>query len=242
MAKCTTTGICHICGHDRDLSFEHVPPRKAFNDRRISVVMGRNCLDTNKHNLRDTRGEIRQKGLGHYTLCEKCNNDTGSWYGPAYVEWTFQGMRLKEQATGDCVDFTFRIYPLRVIKQIVCIFLSITKTSDLPRFRHDLARFVLNKDEKTMDSSMRILAYLNLTPVFRFSAVSFRLDMKNRRRCLFCDFAFPPYGYILTDNPDFDAELVDISSFSQYPYDLLTDVSLRLPIHPIETWMPGVFG
>jgi hypothetical protein len=28
-------GICHICGQEKELSFEHVPPAAAFNSRPI---------------------------------------------------------------------------------------------------------------------------------------------------------------------------------------------------------------
>jgi len=27
------------------------------------------------------KGPIQQRGMGSYTLCNKCNNDTGHWYG-----------------------------------------------------------------------------------------------------------------------------------------------------------------
>ncbi len=242
MAKRSINGICHICGNRRVLSFEHVPPRQAFNDRRLSVITGRNCIDTNINNLRDTSGEIRQKGLGSYTLCVKCNNDTGAWYGPAYIEWTRQGMGLTERTIKNHTQVTFRIHPLRVIKQIICIFLSTMKTTDLQVFRNELAKFVLNKNERNMNSSIHIFTYLNPAPIFRSSAVSFKLDIKKGKHYFFCDFVFPPYGYILSDRGDFDSRLIDISDFSQYCYEDLTDISIPIPIYPIETWIPGALN
>jgi hypothetical protein len=35
MGKRTRTGKCHICGNTGQLSFEHVPPESAFNDKPI---------------------------------------------------------------------------------------------------------------------------------------------------------------------------------------------------------------
>lgn len=31
-------GICHICGNDGKLSYEHVPPEAAFNNHRILTL------------------------------------------------------------------------------------------------------------------------------------------------------------------------------------------------------------
>jgi hypothetical protein len=33
MGKRTKNGRCHICGNVGELSFEHVPPEKAFNNK-----------------------------------------------------------------------------------------------------------------------------------------------------------------------------------------------------------------
>jgi hypothetical protein len=72
-------------------------------------------------NLR--KGKKLQRGLGDFTLCEKCNNDTGSWYGASYVNWALQGMVLNQKSKGSgSLYFPFYIYPLRVIKQLITMF------------------------------------------------------------------------------------------------------------------------
>ncbi len=97
MRKGTQSGICHICRSDGPLSFEHVPPKSAFNDKPIVWRVGRDALD----NLPSARGQIKQKGAGAYTLCPTCNNKTGGWYGSAYAKWAYQGMDLVEYAKRD---------------------------------------------------------------------------------------------------------------------------------------------
>jgi hypothetical protein len=37
--------------------------------------------------LKNPQGKINQRGSGKHTLCHRCNNDTGGWYGRAYVEF-----------------------------------------------------------------------------------------------------------------------------------------------------------
>jgi hypothetical protein len=77
MARKKIIDVCHICGVNGKLSFEHVPPRAAFNNRRV-VKVG---FDDAAHLGPDQvpRGQIQQRGAGAYTLCESCNNWTGNW-------------------------------------------------------------------------------------------------------------------------------------------------------------------
>ena len=72
--KKSKTGQCWLCGIVGKLSFEHVPPESAFNDQRIFSDSVANILKN--RNIR-----ISQRGARDYTLCERCNNSTGSWYG-----------------------------------------------------------------------------------------------------------------------------------------------------------------
>lgn len=34
------SGICHICGKETELTFEHLPPRKANNNNRAKAIVG----------------------------------------------------------------------------------------------------------------------------------------------------------------------------------------------------------
>src|SRR5690606_19434915 len=96
MARRRTQGKCHICGQFGDLSFEHVPPEAAFNNRPIRVKSGMQLVNAD---LDDERGRTQQRGAGGYTLCERCNSLTGTWYGSAYVDWACQGLHLSQYAS-----------------------------------------------------------------------------------------------------------------------------------------------
>jgi len=82
MARRKKTGVCCICGQTGELSFEHVPPKAAYN--KITVIE----YEWEQHvQNRKSKGRSRQGGAGAYTLCEQCNNNTGPWYGDEYVKW-----------------------------------------------------------------------------------------------------------------------------------------------------------
>lgn len=173
-------GTCCICGKEGKLSFEHVPPRSAFNDHPIFVANIKELIGNWDGELRSIKGKVHQLGAGDYTLCEKCNSDTGAWYGNAFADWAYQAFQVLTSARGEpSLYYNFRVFPLRVIKQIVCMFFS----SNGPDFRTvhpDLVKFVLDREARHLKPSIRIYTYYNLAPVSRQSGVASLLNVEKR--------------------------------------------------------------
>lgn len=69
-------GKCYICGRIGKLSFEHIPPRKAFNERPVIKAQFEELVGLGPDE--PITGQIQQRGRGEYTLCPRCNNNTGS--------------------------------------------------------------------------------------------------------------------------------------------------------------------
>jgi 5-methylcytosine-specific restriction endonuclease McrA len=89
------TGECCICGYIGELTFEHVPPRAAYNDRRVFEAKMENLLGGEWiPGTAVTNGRYLRRGAGRYSLCGKCNNDTGAWYGTPYVDFGPGGARV----------------------------------------------------------------------------------------------------------------------------------------------------
>lgn len=168
MARKKVFGNCRICGKHAKLSFEHVPPEAAFNN---CPVVGKHIIDLiNKDPdyYFDEKGHKSQRGAGAYTLCKQCNSATGAWYGSAFANFAYQSLDTLKHAKGHpSLYYPFRIYPLRVIKQIITMFFSVN--NDLFRTNHqDLVKFVLDKKKRYLDPDTRILAYFTLGPHLRF--------------------------------------------------------------------------
>jgi len=90
---------CHLCGEITKLTHEHVPPQKAFNAHQVFLYWGKDIIGREKFpwDFSGLKGKQHQGGVGWRTLCAKCNNDTGGWYAPAFIEFTYQGFkRYKE--------------------------------------------------------------------------------------------------------------------------------------------------
>jgi hypothetical protein len=57
--------ICHVCGEHKKLSFEHVPPKAAFNANPILRAEFEKALAS--ENIDELRCKVHQRGSGAYT-------------------------------------------------------------------------------------------------------------------------------------------------------------------------------
>jgi hypothetical protein len=235
-------GNCHICGTKTKLTFEHVPPRAAFNNQPVVYAKFEELAKLESlDDIEQARGKKSQRGAGAYTLCGKCNSDTGAWYGNAFVDWAYQGLVVLDNTKrAPSLYHLFHLFPLRVIKQIICMFFSANPPS-FQGVHSDLVRLVLNKEQKYLRPNVRIYAFLNASPRSRQSSVSGLLNINSEfPPRIFSEIAFPPFGYVMCiDSPPPDIRLVDISHFANYGYNEWMDVPLQLPILPVYTYLPG---
>ena len=236
--KRSKRGKCHICGLTTDLTFEHVPPRAAFNDRPVVLTNFEKAMEWSPG--QELRGPIQQKGAGAYTLCARCNNNTGSWYGPQFVEWTYRGLEILIDSRGTPSLFHLHyVFPLAVIKQIVTMFFSVN--SEVFGDKHpDLVRFVLDREARRLPHWCRVFAYLNTSPRLRNQSVAARGSFTSSQFVTFSEIAFPPFGYVMTfDSGPPDDRLTEITHFGEYGYGEFDVIDLRIPHLPIATSLPG---
>ncbi|MCL4270643.1 MAG: hypothetical protein KJZ72_13910 [Anaerolineales bacterium] len=239
MVKKKYQGYCRICGEFGDLSFEHVPPRSAFNNRPVRYINFGSELVLGPEE--QVKGPIQRKGMGGYTLCVRCNNITGHWYGSQFVDWCYQAMNILIRAEGKpSLIYLTRLYPLPVIKQIVAMFFSINSL-DFRKANPDLVDFVLNKDKLYLSPKYRIFVYYNIEGNFRTTGVTAAMNIvKGKKISLLTELSYPPFGYIMTfDSEPSDNRVFEITHFARYSYGTWTPMELKLPILPTYLGIPG---
>ena len=239
MGKPNIEGTCHLCGQVGKLSFEHVPPEAAFNDHRLLAHRVDQLL---KDGSGKTGGKFYQRGAGAYTLCKSCNEQTGGWYGRKYVEWVRQGMFILQTTQREpSLWYNFHIFPLRIIKQIACMFFSIN-SENFQEVHPELVRFVLNPTVRHLPESLRIFAFYAVDLNSRQSSVTASMNLvdssKNRT---FTEMTFLPFGYCLTfdGEPPPHESMADISSFGRYSYNDWKTIPLQMPVLPTVSFLPG---
>lgn len=132
MSKQIHFGKCALCGCEGPLTFEHIPPKSALNQYPAKAYSANDVLNRHDKMPWDYSGlkyTDMQRGVGAYTLCKNCNNQTGEWYGNDYKSVILQlygalnDLKGKEQN-----KYKIRInnfHGLRFIKQVFSMFCSI---------------------------------------------------------------------------------------------------------------------
>ena len=239
-------GTCKICGFEGELSYEHIPPKKAFNNKTFYTLtneevlkLDRSCDFSTEAIKKQKLGQIKQGGIGRHTICHKCNNNTGSWYGSDYVNWVHQVMYILLKANGKPTLYypTF-FYPLRVIKQIFTMFFSVNY--DGFRLDHpELVKFILNKESRFLSPRYKVYVYYNIVGFNRYLGYSIIGDIAKRTNYKLSEITFPPLGFVMTIDSDRpDKRLADISFFSKYKYNDWTDFYQRYNVLP--THLPHI--
>jgi hypothetical protein len=234
------TGTCHICGRVGPLTYEHVPPRSAFNKSGIWLARGSQLF--REHDFSNLDREQQQRGAGDYTLCAHCNNTTGHQYGGAYVDWARDAVELVQRAVdGMALAYPFRMYPLRVIKQVLATFFSVNP----PEFQYEvryLRHLVLSKRATGLPPDIQIYAGYTKGPYTRSASKSGLLNQRGGASSLyaFSEFTFPPFVFVMTfASPCPDARLLDITSFASHGYDDLRTLYLSMPVLEVNSPYPS---
>jgi len=234
----TRYGKCHICGNTGPLSFEHVPPRRAFNDRPVIRAQFEELVGLGPDE--PIKGKTQQRGIGEYTLCPRCNNDTGSWYGKNFVDWCYQGYEILSRSNGQpSLIYLNYIFPLRIIKQIIAMFFSINGP-EFSQANPELVKFILNRDYRYISPKYRFFVYYNTGGRLRSSGVSAMVDINTGSVCVLSEMNYFPYGYVMTfESAPPDPRLFEITHFSRYGYNTFEVMGLKLPVLPTHLWFPG---
>lgn len=244
-------GVCRLCGEERMLSFEHVPPQEAFND---AMVIG---LDIKHLMARIERGEAsfsdvmtgtkkiyQQRGSGDYTLCTECNSNTGSWYGAEYVDFTRALYRFcGTVAPGSGVSVIIRMRPLRVLKQILTMFCSACG----PRFaerQSTIRRYLLNKDSRYYPHGIQLWAGLfdvHHSQLSRQQGLSGLISEGHEDPIYLAEISYPPFVYVMTtegsNRPD--ERLQPITFMRDFQYAEAAEIRLNLVTLAVKGPYPG---
>jgi hypothetical protein len=238
----SNSGKCHICGVFGQLTYEHVPPKKAFNDGGGLVASLQDYLDAEERGGPEkVRYSKNRKGFGRYSLCQRCNNETGALYGPEYIGWAYQGVRY--MGASDALALPYHIFPGRIAKQIITMFASANGAGFFDA-NPDLRKFVLDRDAVGIPPKFRLYCYRTSqnSERFRTSGIIGMMDLGGKAPRIFSEISFVPFGYILTiDSAPPVSDLLDITFFCHEHYGQYRDLHLPIPSKETHSHFPGDF-
>lgn len=236
MAKRKRFGRCHLCGAQDKLTWEHVPPEKAFNNRPMvySSLLGE-------------KGIKSARGMGGYTLCHPCNTFTGGEYGTPFIEFAYQLKTIKDSRDAESrMIVPVRIRPLPVVKQIVTMAVSANKPSwvDMNPYVRD---FLLRPERKYLPPNIRAFAFLTGEGLPKMVGESWVAGMTIASTphlpagpIRLTEVVFPPAGFIITTKPStLDKRWVEISHFATFDLADTATVYLDFAVLDTHLGLPG---
>ena len=197
---------CHICGEKLKMTFEHVPPSAAHNDKIRKMV----CVDSLQSYLSENwsvngkRYKSFQKGFGFKHLCEKCNNTMGALYCNEYVRIVngisvnILNLHQKQREEGGFwLQVTIQNLKCRdFFKQALSMFCTINTVQFGKKFKD----YLLNKDNNNFDSdSYKMCIYLRGGTVDRICEFDYWNKDAENGILNFSEISFYPIGLILYD-------------------------------------------
>jgi len=221
------------------LSFEHVPPKSAFNETRVRQHTMDQWLKSDGH--LQGGGRVSQRGIGAYTLCDPCNNKTGGWYAGEYVRWAKAALYIVARVpSGSQLQLHVpRSYPLRFLKQAVAMFFS-ANSIEAAEFNRDLASFVLDKHSKSLPRGFNVFLRLYKGPLARSLGVTGVL-MVGRGHRMESEIAYPPFSLAFSPDSDSESGIGCISHFARYGYDERHDMTVTTMCGEGHTPFPSDF-
>ena len=235
-------GRCALCGEEGRITFEHVPPEAAFNDERVMLADIHQLLGSNRLLGDDgVQGRYQQRGAGAYTLCERCNNNTGAWYAREYVRFVHVVFPLALSVpTGESISFSFPFKPLPLLKQIATMFCSACGPS-FADAQPAIRRFILNREERGLPPKLSFhlgLFDVHSSKASRQSGITGRLTGQHME--VFSEISFPPLNAVMScEGGPPDGRLYDITWFSRYDLREQTQVLFKLYNLPVNSYFPG---
>lgn len=217
-------GICRICKKKKELSYEHIPPKAAFNKytKFRSVPYIEYVQNSHREDYKPT-AKIQQGGIGEYCLCRECNSFLGNNYVPDYFKMAQVGKTIFQDKNFEKVNFTtIEISPLRFLKQVLSMFVCINQ----PEFTNDdpeLLNFLRNPKERELPDKFRIFMYLNNVGKIRNLPT-----MYTNNYGLVNEITFPPLGFVLSINSNNIFPLTEITHFKNIEEDYYGIVNYEL--------------
>lgn len=245
-------GKCHLCGKHTMLTFEHIPPQKANNAKGVHAIKGNTLMyhigrAKKPWDLSGLRYKNMQRGMGEYTLCENCNNLTGEWYARDYINFAnvVRYLLTNKINVNEIKAFGVQIenmYPLRIIKQVLCMFVS-TMHPEFLDANKELRKFILDKNSTNLDKTKyRISMYALKEHKTQWSGLNAMISGNNVRMIAVMDLH--PLGFILELDPKEEnfKYVQDITNLAtDYDYNVKGTLHMELNILERNTLYPCDF-
>lgn len=238
MTENNKKGCCVLCGKLEILTFEHIPPHCAFNNKSIFVQKHEHLVDE-KSRLFNKMSK-NQRGFGKYSLCASCNNATGNWYVKDFCDFTKQGFEiLKSDRDTQEVRGDYIIKPKNVLKQILLMFVAADSSGAVGSFE-GVREYLMDKGSSDFPPHINIYLYSNASPKKRM--LGYCVGFGEKGPFQWSEINFHPFGYFLTykSEPP-NKRMISIKDFNRVPYGKVIRVTITTSYLKVSDFLIGTY-
>ena len=245
------SGVCHICGKEGPLSFEHIPPHSMGNSKPAKayriVDIAKTCNTLNTANKEEIRYRQQQRGIGFQTICSSCNSYLGKHHVNAYTRCVTELGAILRESKGDQdrsgIHLEGHNIPvLAFFKHVVSNFCSTTQ----PGTMLDCREFLLDFKSNAFPSRYRLFMFALPEGSSFVSSGWMRLflDDNGLKTADLAFIAMPPVGFYLYDvesstaMPEASSHGCEITSMASQPWEAKPGFSLDLPYMTVVNSIP----
>jgi hypothetical protein len=231
---------CILCGKNVQLTFEHIPPKCAFNNDLIYIQKHEQMVEEKSPLF--GKYQRSHKGFGKYCLCANCNNITGNWYAKAFCDFAQQGQKILTESNNiELTSGSYIIKPKNVLKQILLMFLC-ADAAGILREKSGVLSYLLDKKSSAFPEKLNIFLYSNASHCKRMMGYSFGADFGTGEKFQWSEINFKPFGYFMTydSNPP-NKFMVNISKFNDIDYNRDLNVEITLPNLHVSSQVLGSY-
>lgn len=236
----TTEGRCQLCGISGPLTFEHIPPKSAFNDQKVQLGVPE--LKQGE-GIVAKPGKFQQRGAGVKALCADCNSLLGARYVPEYSAFVDAVVRTMAKQRIDFEELqriddldalpTFAIefrgddssgsgdhvYPMRIARQALSMLL-VMAPPDFPDTRPALVDLVLDPAATDLPKDVRLGFCFFVADVVRSIGKAAIADLDSQVVRVFAEVSHPPLSWVIvTNGAELPNGLVDVTEWLTMGYD-----------------------
>lgn len=240
-------GRCRLCGQEKKLTFEHVPPRATFNNTPLRRYNGVEVLDNpedfKNHNLRSQK---YNRGSGGYYLCKDCNSFLGSEYNKTYsFVSNYIACKIDKSATPHTTGIEFLSKELewgRFFRQVMSMFVDI---SDACSYDDRLREYILNPNSMDFDSEKYMLLFYAVNDFRTQNKKLIGNPVIETLQLKFAEITAFPIGFLLlidenrhihnkTSSINFSFIGADITAFCFLDCNCKYQIDFSIPLHTMN--------
>lgn len=221
-------GSCNICGEERKLTWDHVPPKSCGNS---STVIGHEALPF----LTDpsSKAPLSQNGRKFRTICERCNNTVlGNWYDPELVNFS-KAIRINlESLFHPRNTFRLKVKPNLIIKAAIGHLMASKKEQDWANFDTCGRDSLLTKDAPIPQN---LECYYWVHPFEGFCSIRDAGITMNKKTDVIQQLAFYPLNITFTTEPLLNG-IPKLSNWKQMNTEFEVTIPIQTHRHPPFGW------